>query len=211
MSSNYKVRLRRYNGNDYDVLNLSSNNVLMNNGNTVEGEIENISSNLYFVNKVYPVGSIYLSTNVNINPNILFAGTEWQLIEDRFLIGAGNNYGINTRGGEASVKLTKNQLPSHTHGMKTILGHFFMRLMGDNTGSSFGWADTNDDAVVKWTHQDHRWNTVGQSNAGFISGQRTYPDFFEINVSHEHETVGNNEGHNNIPPYLAVYMWERIR
>lgn len=210
MSSNYKVRLRRYNGNDYDVLNLSSNNVLMDNGNTVEGEIENISSNLYFVNKVYPVGSIYLSTNNNINPNILFTGTEWRLIEDRFLIGAGNNYGLNTKGGEASVKLTKNQLPSHTHGNKNIIGYFFSRL-AQQGNSSYVWGSENENDVVYWKHMDNRFNTVGLTDVSYVSGTRTYPDFFQINASHEHETVGNNEGHNNIPPYLAVYMWERIR
>lgn len=211
MSSNYKVRLRRYNGNDYDVLNLSSNNVLMNNGNTVEGEIENISSNTYFVNKVYPVGSIYLSTSENANPNILFAGTEWELITDRFLIGAGNNYGLNTRGGEASVKLTKNQLPSHTHGHKTIVGYFFSRLM-KHGNSSYVWAPSeNADDVVSWKHMASQFNDVGLTDVNFVSGNRTYPDFFTVNASHEHETVGNNEGHNNIPPYLAVYMWERKR
>lgn len=37
--ANYKIRLKRWNGTDFDVLNLSSQNVLMNSGTTVEAAI----------------------------------------------------------------------------------------------------------------------------------------------------------------------------
>ena len=62
---------------------------------------------------VYPVGSIYLSTSAT-DPSAIFGGT-WQRIEDRFLLCAGSTYGAGTTGGEASVTLKANQVPSHTH------------------------------------------------------------------------------------------------
>lgn len=42
-----------------------------------------------FLNLVYPVGSIYWSSN-NTNPATLFGGT-WQQIKDRFVLAAGDS------------------------------------------------------------------------------------------------------------------------
>ena len=48
-------------------------------------------------NKMYPVGSIYMSMD-NTSPASLFGGT-WEQLKDRFLIGAGNSYAVNETGG----------------------------------------------------------------------------------------------------------------
>lgn len=39
MATSYKIRLRRFNGLDYDTLNLSSDNIIMGNGNTLQNII----------------------------------------------------------------------------------------------------------------------------------------------------------------------------
>lgn len=39
MATSYKIRLKRFNGSDYDTLNLTSNNIIMNSGNTLESDI----------------------------------------------------------------------------------------------------------------------------------------------------------------------------
>lgn len=49
---------------------------------------------------IYPVGSIYLSTN-STSPASLFGGT-WEQLKDRFLLGAGGSYTANNTGGSAS-------------------------------------------------------------------------------------------------------------
>lgn len=41
MAQNYKIRLKRWNGVDFDTLNLSSENILMNSGTNVETAINN--------------------------------------------------------------------------------------------------------------------------------------------------------------------------
>lgn len=69
-----------------------------------------LQANMDF-NLIYPVGSIYMSTN-NTNPALLFGGT-WQQLEDRFLLGAGTNYTAGDTGGAASHTLTVNNLPAH--------------------------------------------------------------------------------------------------
>ena len=51
--------------------------------------------------KVYPIGSIYMSIN-NTNPATLFGFGNWELIPDMFLLGAGGDFNgatlaVNTR------------------------------------------------------------------------------------------------------------------
>lgn len=62
---------------------------------------------------IYPVGSLYWSSN-NTNPSQLFGGT-WSQIKDKFILSAGDTYKNNDIGGSATVTLTVNQIPSHTH------------------------------------------------------------------------------------------------
>lgn len=87
----------------------------------VPGEQRSDSS---IVNLIYPVGSIYLSVN-ETSPATLFGGT-WEQLQDRFLIGAGNDYSLNGIGGATSQSytpagsvgshtLTTSEIPSHNH------------------------------------------------------------------------------------------------
>ena len=62
---------------------------------------------------IYPIGSIYMSVN-NVNPTTLFGGT-WVQMKDKFLLGAGDTYENGNIGGEATHKLTIDEMPSHTH------------------------------------------------------------------------------------------------
>ena len=63
----------------------------------------------------FPIGYIYLSTS-NVNPGQFFGGT-WKQIKDRFLLLAGNTYKGGQTGGEATHKLTIDEMPSHTHSL----------------------------------------------------------------------------------------------
>lgn len=63
--------------------------------------------------KVYPVGSIYFAYN-HEDPAVLFGGT-WVRLENTFLWATNANGEIGKTGGEASVKLTVDEIPSHSH------------------------------------------------------------------------------------------------
>ena len=65
------------------------------------------------LNLVYPVGSIYWSSN-NTNPGTLFGGT-WTQIKDKFILAAGDSYTNGATGGAATVTLTVSNMPSHKH------------------------------------------------------------------------------------------------
>ena len=120
----------------------------------------------------YPVGSIYMSVN-NINPAEFFGGT-WEQIKDRFLLACGSTYKNGATGGEATHKLTINEMPSHNH-------DFFIAIDGGNEAVKDKITlDTWGDA--KWWHNSHRM-----------------------------DNRGGDQPHNNMPPYLAVYVWKRTK
>lgn len=87
-----------------------------------EGEYWHALSNFYtsgslvsdLLNKVYPVGSIYMSA-VNVSPAAFLGGT-WQAIEQgRMLMAAGSSWQAGTTGGNAYHTLTIAELPAHNH------------------------------------------------------------------------------------------------
>ena len=127
--------------------------------------------------KIYPVGSIYIST-VSTSPSTLFGGT-WERIKDTFLLAAGSTYAAGATGGEATHTLTVNEMPIHSHNM-----YFYSE--GGNL------ADGND-------YVGDRAVPLGQS----VASRETY--WHKMLQS----KTGGSQSHNNMPPYLAVYVWKR--
>lgn len=87
---------------------------------TEPGGVASYDSTSQILANVYPVGSIYLSVN-NVNPST-YLGGKWELIKDRFLVGAGNTYAGGATGGSTTHihttgnhTLTVAEMPSHTH------------------------------------------------------------------------------------------------
>lgn len=135
------------------------------------------------IDRIYPVGSIYLTMDTR-NPADLFGGT-WEQIEcGRFLVSASGRtdgdttkdesanegnadwYPIGEKGGQRKHTLSIGEMPAHTH--KT--GH----KRSDAYGS-------------------------GKADAMHFSGK------FDV----ESSSAGNGKPHENRPPYLAVAMWRR--
>ena len=65
---------------------------------------------------IYPVGSIYHSTS-STSPASSIGGT-WSAISGRFLLGANSTYTAGSQDGAASVTLSVNQIPAHSHQWK---------------------------------------------------------------------------------------------
>ncbi len=63
---------------------------------------------------IYQVGDFFITRNATFNPADRFGG-QWQLVKDRFLLGAGGDYELSTEGGEAEHTLTVEEMPKHTH------------------------------------------------------------------------------------------------
>lgn len=129
--------------------------------------------------RIYPVGSIYMSAN-GVNPQYLFGGT-WTPVQDRFLLGAGTTYSAGATGGEASHKLTVAELPNHSHPINTNVEFTVSDTTPAGTGISGIHGDTSG------------WGDYGGA------------DWFHITAG----SSGGNGSHNNMPPYLVVYIWRR--
>ena len=106
-----------------------------------EGEYWHALSNFYtsgslvndLLNRVYPVGSIYMSA-VNVSPASFLGGT-WQAIEQgRMLMAAGSSWQAGTAGGAAYHTLTVAEMPAHDHSaVETAAGG---HTHGASTGSA---------------------------------------------------------------------------
>lgn len=83
----------------------------------------------------FPIGYIYLSTS-NVNPGQFFGGT-WEPIKDRFLLLAGDTYKGGQTGGEATHKLTIDEMPRHQPQALLNTGD------SDITGSAINWQIVN--------------------------------------------------------------------
>ena len=82
-------------------------------------KVKSIGSGDLLLQKVYPVGSIYLSMN-SANPSDIFGFGTWEQIKDTFLLAAGDTYSAGSIGGESTHTLTIQEIPSHTHAYQSV-------------------------------------------------------------------------------------------
>ena len=148
-------------------------------------------TNAQIVDLIYPVGSIYMSTNAT-SPATLFGGTWWERIQDRFLLAAGSTYAAGSMGGEATHTLTAAELPDHRHTFTTDSAGSHKHRAGYKRKDTYGKGTLDGQ---HWSNQDA--GEVSTTSAG----------------EHTHTGTTNGAGgthpHNNMPPYLTVYMWKR--
>ena len=163
-----------------------------------------INDSNIFVNiagEAYPVGSIYMSVN-STNPNSLFGGS-WERLKDRFLLASGDTYSNGSTGGEASHTLTTNEMPSHTH---TQNSHY--HGCGDGrayiTQKSSYSADVGEKSIKGGT------SGTAFTTVAFNSSDNWYGTQNTSGATATNQNTGGGNAHNNMPPYLTVFMWKRI-
>jgi len=141
---------------------------------------------LMTLDRVYPVGSIFISathSTAQAVANALGGGT-WQAF------GAGRvPVGVDTSqtefntpsktGGSKTVTLTVNQIPSHHH----------------------TYANTSGSRIYDVRYGVNGWGNTGSLGAGFNGGT------FDASVYGG--DTGGGQAHNNLQPYITVYMWKR--
>ena len=145
---------------------------------------------------IYPVGAIYISAS-STNPGTLFGGT-WEQIKDRFLLAAGSSYSAGATGGEATHTLTANEMPSHNHAPAN------RDIAGSDTNYKRQFTTNlhvNSDSTGRIQ--------VGRENSGYYAMIAT--DSGDIAGTDYTSDTGGGKAHNNMPPYLAVYVWKRTK
>ena len=68
-----------------------------------------------FYDYVRTEGAVLFSFNPDFSPAARYGGS-WEKVTDRFLVGAGGSYALESTGGEANVTLTVDETPPHSHG-----------------------------------------------------------------------------------------------
>lgn len=159
--------------------------------------LESFQNNIF--NTIYPVGSIYTSVN-STSPATLFGGT-WEQIKDKFILCCGDNYANGATGGEATHTLTTSEMPSHGHST----GSYSIASNGAHGHNLYGACPSFGNA-----------SAVASANWWAVSlGGWTKGDAIVSGGSHSHSlsgtsgSVGDGGAHNNMPPYLACYVWQR--
>lgn len=136
----------------------------------------------------YPVGAIYIS-GVSTSPAALFGGT-WEQIKGRFLLGTGANKANSTNKWGALSAGAYNAAAGEMGGAAQITlttaqmpthSHLFERI-----------PITQPEMTTGGNYYAEQSTTVGS----LVKTQTTYP-------------AGEGKAHSNMPPYLAVYIWQR--
>ena len=150
-------------------------------------------------NELYPVGSIYMSTE-NTSPASMFGGT-WEQILGKFLLSSDDvltdgiittsgSYHIGDSAGEATHTLTINEMPEHRHAEK---------WMAYDGGNIYQYYLSYGDGGTLWG-----------LNINKIGGGLPFAGTTATNNSVDSGEAGGSQAHNNMPPYLVVYCWKRI-
>ena len=181
----------------------------------------------------YPVGAIYISTSAT-SPATLFGGS-WTRIEGKFLLGANSTYTAGSTGGEAAHTLTAAEMPSHTHTgplhqhaignhRHTIpahthtattssagahahnLHHWLAASAGTARYAAQGASDTPTYTTASAGAHTHTVTVAEKAAFGTEMGGGTTTSWAGTDAT---GSAGSGSAHNNMPPYLAVYVWQR--
>lgn len=139
---------------------------------------------------IYPVGAIYISDS-ETNPSTLFGGT-WEQIKDTFLMAAGSKYAAGSNGGSDNH--------NHVYGLKVY--EYYNDSAFNPLGKLTGAINIDDGTIGKWTGGSNMmgYETINSSSTTVTKSENVY----------HYENRANTSTTNNIPPYLAVYVWKRI-
>ena len=133
-------------------------------------------------NKSY-VGMIITSRTLDTEEKVknFYGGKKWERIRGRTLVGAADDFPIGTEGGEKEHVLSWNEMPRHSHNIKTNARFTVANIQGGN-------------GISEIPSEEPGW------------GSRTPAHWYELWI----EDSGGNQAHNNMPPYKVCYIWERI-
>ena len=147
---------------------------------------------------IYKVGDYFITHN-NENPSNRFGGT-WELVKDKFLIGAGNNYDLLSTGGAENTTLVETDVPNHKHYLVT---------------------ENHKDGVEtrsNWIIDDDNKNNSVSGNASSSGSSGNYYLISDGTNEANRGLSGNPYRADNseqtavsiMPPYKAVFIWVKI-
>lgn len=160
---------------------------------------------------LYPIGSIYTNATDDTNPSTLLGFGTWSRFgQGRVLVSqdsADTDFGgIGATGGSKRETLTESQMPSHSHPVDppstatSTGGNHTHGLPGDPVFTSG--SGTQRTYLSGGSGQQLRWSVGGVQAAGSHNHSVDIPAF-------DSGSKGNGQSHNNLQPYVTVYVWRR--
>ena len=143
---------------------------------------------------MFPIGYIYISVDPT-EPETLFGYGTWERIQDVFLLSAGSAYSAGSTGGEAEHALTIKELAKHSHAQMKA---------GDSRNHHPDVSSSNEYSTIAYSGDGSA--TTSTQVTGIAD---YYQDAYGARYPIATQTTGTGQAHNNMPPYLAVYMWKR--
>lgn len=149
-----------------------------------------------FLNKIFPVGAVYITYDNN-NPGNFLGGTWERFGQGRTLVGEGTgndgstsmSFTTDSSGGEYKHKLLEIEMPKHHHSESLMV-----------KGYSEWPAQTADWYGVMIDYLTKNYVVPNQEVHATSASAFTYTDW-----------AGDNVHHNNVQSYVVTYFWRRIK
>ena len=95
---------------------------------------------------------------------------------------------------------------------KQITDRFLIGAGGAHELGATGGEETHKLTADEMPAHKHGWSITGCTNAGFSGDKYNYyvSTYYSGYGTAEMYETGGDQAHNNMPPYLAVYMWKRV-
>ena len=117
-------------------------------------------------------------------------GGSWEKVTDRFLVGAGGSYPLESTGGEATHTNTIAEMVSHNHGLP---------VMNDEGGY-----------MPENTSMLRSFQVAARANNNQMNINGTATDRAPTGFSGPVGSTGDGQPFSILPPYLAVNIWRRV-
>lgn len=172
--------------------------------NAVSGDAEILNKpTVITLADVYPIGSIYISV-VSTNPNTLFGFGTWSAFATgRTLVGLDSGQTefdtVEETGGSKTHTLTTDEMPTHTH-IQDAHTHTIT-----DPGHTHGQSIRN--SGTTGTVGTQGASTANNSTAGTTASGTTGISINDATATNQN--AGGGQAHNNLQPYIVVYMWKR--
>ena len=173
----------------------------------------------------YPVGSLYFNASNSANPRTLLGFGTWQRFgEGRMLLSASDSHEAGATGGAETVTLTTDQMPGHTHTATTSSAGAHTHTA---TTSSAG-AHTHNTMAHKSGNEVTGYGltkSLAFVDRPMVEGNNNRPLWTSSNGAHSHSlttasagahthtlttaSTGGGDAHDNMPPWISVYIWVR--
>lgn len=144
----------------------------------------------------YPVGSIFITT-VSTNPSSYMGGTWVRFGNGQTLVGVNESDGdfntVQKTGGEKQHTLTQNEMPSHSHEAREVNGH---------RAYFWAWSSGPHPSPTLWIPGGNVSGGAMPAGGNPLMSKQSWEGYTTTNT-------GGGKSHNNLQPYITVYMWRR--